>query len=161
MGWQGGGRGDWGAGGWGGDGWRHGGAGGGGGGGGAGRGKGSEGGKGSGGSGGGKGGKGSKRPPRTTDSLETVVYSTWPMSKTEFPEEGPYSFRELAKEAAEAGCEVTLRHRSTKKRLNRAATLVIRGQRCRDIYDAFLDAAVAQHIDLSRVLPPIIITLSA
>ena len=119
-----------------------------------------------GGGGGGKGGKkgfGGRAPPggggrgrgrggcseeggptgRQAACWEEVVYSTFPLAKTyQFAEDGPHSFRQLSENAEDAGCHVQLRHRA----------MVIRGARCREVYQDFLDAACALGADLTRAL---------
>jgi len=79
-----------------------------------------------------------------------VVYSTFPLAKNGFPQDGPHSFRELQKKAKAAGCDVTLRDRATRARTYRAAVLTIRGLRCHEVYKDFLDAAAAIGADLSK-----------
>ena len=87
---------------------------------------------------------------RQADSEEELIYSTWPLAKTGFPQEGPHSFRELEQKAMAAGCHVTLRDRGTENRTYRPAALVIRGLRCHAVYQTFLDAATAEGADLSK-----------
>ena len=97
-------------------------------------------------SGGGKGSGGGAPPTgRQADSLEHVVYSTFPMNKSGFHENGPLSFRVLKVEAEAAGCDGTLRDRKTKIRRNRAAVL----SRCREVYQV-LDAAKQIGADVSK-----------
>ena len=93
---------------------------------------------------------------RRADSTDEVVYSTFPFNKQDFPAAGhQLSFHQLQKDAADAGCTVTLRSRATASRGRRAkATLVVRGPSCMEIYALFLDAAFALGADLSKVLLP-------
>ena len=93
--------------------------------------------------------------PRRAASEDELIYSTFPLIKPEFPEDGPDSFRELQQNASDAGCSVTLRSRRTQHLPRRAkAVLVIRGPSCREVYETFLDAAFRLNADLSMVLLP-------
>ena len=110
---------------------------------------------GGGGGGRGRGGAAQGTPPRRAASEDELIYSTFPLNKQEFAEDGPNSFRELKQSAENAGCEVTLRSRRTQHLQRRAhAVLVIRGPSCREVYAMFLDAAFALGADLRMVLLP-------
>ena len=108
------------------------------------------------GGGGGRGrGGAAQGTPRRAASEDELIYSTFPLNKQEFPEDGPNSFRELEQNAENAGCSVTLRSRRTQQLQRRAkAVLVIRGPSCREVYATFLDAAFTLGADLSMVLLP-------
>ena len=93
------------------------------------------------------------RAPRPREDVpeEEVIYSTWPLSKQDYPETGEHSFRALSDMAQDLDCRVTTRDRRVRGRPARPRTLTIKGPQCYAVYQAFLDAAMELKADLSKV----------
>ena len=93
------------------------------------------------------------RAPRPREDVpeEEVIYSTWHLSKQDYPETGQPSFRALSELAKDLDCRVTARDRPVKGRPARPRTLTVKGLQRYAVYQAFLDAAMALNADLSRV----------
>eukprot|EP00974_Lingulodinium_polyedra_P105833 10245374-Lingulodinium_polyedra.AAC.1 len=56
----------------------------------------------------------------------------------------------MAHTAFNASCKMALRGKWTSNRTTRATVLALRGARCREIYQDFLNVAREFHFDLSR-----------
>ena len=77
------------------------------------------------------------------------------MHKQDFPEDGDGSFRQIEKDAHDAGCTVILRGRKTRKRDDRpTANLTIRGPSCKGVHTMFVDGALRLGLNLNMVLLP-------
>ena len=95
-----------------------------------------------------------QNPPSQQFAPEETVYSTWPMNKQDFDQNGQDSFQTCKEVAEYLGCTLKLRGRATKERPDRGNFLTIQGHQCFAVYDMLMGVAKRREHDMSKVLLP-------
>lgn len=83
----------------------------------------------------------------TAVSPDEVIYSTWPCSMADYPDNG---YQVIKKFAQDLGCTIGLRGRATNKFQDRACALTIKGINCWDAYQFALEETMACGMNMSR-----------